>query len=339
MTKKRTGDDTTRDTEVPPPGTAAQSGKPLSVPPPPMLDDDDEPLVQDKTEISKQWVALHPWLRDNKLVVLRVTDRGESEAYIQPGKHQASPYNSANGGMIVTGCLAAAQMAGTQHFGEKVSVMTADAIFIAPSSLDLPVRFRAEFVKALSTSRILVDVTWYQIDTKELSDKGSMSVVLAKARNAAIEPALVELGQELLTPDDGEFTTLCDQLVATNPYFSHMGVNITHVSQERGVRAHLLPHLRNQNTQGMWADGVLNAMGDALVCYATVPLVGEAPTTSQLKFERIAQAPANAVLFGEAVVLDALPRRRAKVHGRAYYLNENHERVIVGLYESMIVGM
>ncbi len=335
MTDKK---DKKQDALIPPPMvTSDVSGTPTSVLPPPMFIDDDEPLVQDLTETAREWVSQHPWISHHSPVVQRVTDRGESEFYFPPRGFSGSPYQTFNGGVIVTGCLAAAQMAGTSHFGERASVLSANANFIAGASLDSPVRFRAEFVSALSKSRIKVEVAWYQIDTKGLRDEGSMTVILAKAKDVPVAPAAA-IDPEMLVPDGGPATEQCQQLLNCNPYFSHMGICLNHVSKERGVVAHLPVHVRNSNTRNSIADGVLYAVGDALLCYAAMPWVGEAPTTAELSFSRIAQAPADAVLFGEASVYVELPGRRVNVHGQAYYLNENKERVVVGLYSAMIVG-
>jgi acyl-coenzyme A thioesterase PaaI-like protein len=327
---KNSPEEKIRDTEVPPA---------VSVPPPPFVVDDDEPIETEHTQRAQAWGNLHPWLSRHRPRVMRVLPRGESELYFDPAPHFGSPYGTWNGGAIKTGCVAAAQMAATAFFEGPASLLWASASFIAPATLDMPLRFSAEYVKHLSSSRILLVVTWYQQTAKgSRKDAGTMMVALAKAKGQLSAKPAIDFEPYGETDDNGEYTVLCKQLVDNNPYFSWMGVNITSVTETHGAVAHLEPDPRMLNTHGTWADGVLGAVGDALVCYACVPTLGEKPATVDLRLMRIAQAPGNARLFGKAQVLTRLPSRRNAVHGEIYYLAEDGNEETVGLLDAIIVG-
>jgi acyl-coenzyme A thioesterase PaaI-like protein len=302
-----------------------------------LVDEDDEPLVEDHTETARAWVSRHPWISYHSPTVQRVIDHGESELSFPPKPWSGSPYNTFNGGCVVTACLAAAQMAATSRFRERASVISSGATFVSGASLDLPLRVHAEYVQDISSSRMVFASSWYQIGANgKLHRQGVMIVELAKARPST---PLIAVNVEPPLYEESDLTIQAKQLVAINPYFSHMGVNILRVDEKGEVEAFLDPDIRMQNTQGLWPDGALEAFGDAIVCFASVPLVGVKPTTSKLGFLRVAQAPANARVFGEANVVDVLPNRRVVVHGRTYYYTTDGQRVITALYDALIVGV
>jgi acyl-coenzyme A thioesterase PaaI-like protein len=304
-----------------------------------LVDEDDEPLVEDHTDTARTWANQHPWISYHSPTIQRVLGRGESELSFPPKAWSGSPYGTFNGGCVVTACLAAAQMAATYRFGERAAVVSADATFIAGATLDLPLRVRAEYVQDISSSRIAVVSNWYQIGTPGVRQSGGlMFVELAKAKPST---PLIAVNPEPSSHEEGDLTIQVKQLVAINPYFSHMGVNILQVTEKNEVEAYMEPDIRMQNTQGTWPDGVLNAFGDAIVCFASVPAVGPKPATAKLKFMRLAQAPANARVFGQASVSDVWTEKgrvRTAVHGRAYYHTKDGERVVIALYDALIVG-